>query len=288
MDILQSSMVQVSLPNVDMWKDRIELLEGIVALHTTEINEIQNAISNILDNVPKRQVFITTAGQTLFDLTEFTVENDNTRMDIDVYLDGRWQPQTFTGNFAQGAYRKNSTTQIETAEPIPINRELVVIKRDANALFANAVKVQKFVAGVGGQYLFTLDPIIFSVIDDNSILDADYYIEGRWQTQSVLGDFSDGSVRKNSSLEVETAELVSEGVAFYVVRRIPSGGGGGGGGGGGSTDLSNITVPLGFVTPVSMGTLAKPAGSVILKDTVTTDIWRIEIASGVMQIVKIN
>jgi len=204
-----------------------------------------------------------------------------------VYLDGRWQPQDFTGTLLQGAYRKNSTVQLETSEGIVLGRELVVIKRDAAGIYANTFKVQKFTAGLGGQYLFTLDPVVFSVSDDNTDQDADYYIEGRWQKQSLLGDFSDGSVRKNSTLQIETSESVAEGVSLYVVRRTV-GGGSGGGGGGGSTDLENITVPLGFVVPLSMGTLAKPAASVILKDTVTTDIWRIEVASGVLQVVKIN
>lgn len=287
LNIYQSDIVQVSLPNIGYFSDRVTLLEAIVALHTTEILDLQTAIASILANVPKRQVFITAAGQTIFNLTEFTVENDNTRFDIDVYLDGRWQPQDFTGTLLQGAYRKNSTTQLETSEPIPVGRELIVLKRDSGGIFSNTEKVQKFIAGVGGQYLFTLDPVVFSVSSANTDLDADYFIEGRWQPQSILGNFSDGSVRKNSTLQIETSELISEGEAFYVVRRT-LGGTGGGGGGGGGTDLENITVPLGFVTPLSVGTLAKPAASVILHDTVTTDIWRIEVASGILQIVKIN
>lgn len=287
-DILQGNITQIGEVNLAGVYDRIDTLETIVALHTTEINEIQNSISAILANTPKRQVFLST-GTSIFNLNplEFSVENDNTRMDVDFFIDGRWQPQSLAGDFSDGAYRKNSTTQLETAEIVTAGKEVVVVKRDAGGIFANAVKIQRFIATVGGQTTFDLNPLVFTVLDDNTELDADYYINGRWQKQTITGDFADGAVRKNTLTQIETAEPVPEGQEFTVVRRTPNGGSGGGGGGGG-TDLQNIAVDLGFLSQNSVGTLAKPAGSVILKDETTTDIWKLSISGGVLQIVKIN
>jgi hypothetical protein len=288
-NILQGNITQIGETNLAGVYDRIVALETIVSIHTTEINELQNACAAILANTPKRQVFIST-GTTIFDLNplEFSVENDNTRMDVDFFIDGRWQPQSLLGDFTDGAYRKNSTTQLETAEIVTAGKEVVVVKRDAGGIFANAVKIQRYIATVGGQTTFDLNPLVFTVLDDNTELDADYYVNGRWQKQTITGDFADGAVRKNSLTQVETAEPVPEGQEFTVVRRTPNGGGGGGGGGGGSTDLQNIAVDLGFLSQNSVGTLAKPAGSVILRDEVTPDIWKLSVASGVLQIVKIN
>jgi hypothetical protein len=287
-NILQGNITQIGETNLAGVYDRITALETIVSIHTTEINELQNSVAAILANTPKRQVFIST-GTTIFDLNplEFSVENDNTRMDVDFFIDGRWQPQSLLGDFTDGAYRKNSTTQLETAEIVTAGKEVVVVKRDAGGIFANAVKIQRYIATVGGQTTFDLNPLVFTVLDDNTELDADYYVNGRWQKQTITGDFADGAVRKNSLTQVETAEPVPEGQEFTVVRRTPNGSGGGGGGGG-STDLQNIAVDLGFLSQNSVGTLAKPAGSVILRDEVTPDIWKLSVASGVLQIVKIN
>jgi hypothetical protein len=285
-DILQNNITQIGETNLAGVYDRIVALETIVAIHTTEINELQNACAAILANTPKRQVFLSPpGGTTIITLNplEFSVENDNTRMDVDLFIDGRWQPQSLLGDFTDGAYRKNSTTEIEFAELVTENKEIIVIKRDAGGIFANAVKIQRFIATVGGQTTFDLNPLVFTVLDDNTELDADYYVNGRWQKQTITDDFADGAVRKNSLTQVETAEPVPEGQEFTVVRRTPNGGGGGG-----STDLQNIAVDLGFLSQNSVGTLAKPAGSVILRDEVTTDIWKLSMVSGVLQIVKIN
>ena len=53
-------------------------------------------------------------------------------------------------------------------------------------------------------------------------------------------------------------------------------------------DLEGITVNLGFITPKTVGTLLRPASSLILKDKVTADIWELEVRNGVFQVVKIN
>lgn len=282
--IPQSAMVQVNGYNFYTMFDRMSDLETTVILHSTEINAIQNAIGAILANKPEMQVFTASEGQTLFDLTMFEFENDNTRLDIEVTLSGRWQIISALGDFTDGSWRKNSTTQIEFAEGISAGTKVTVTKRDAGAIYANTIKYQRFVAGVGGQSLFTLDPLIFKVNPDDSVIDAEYTIDGRWQIPSLLGDFTDGSVRKNTNIQVETATPVLEGKEFVVYMRTPNGAATNGGG----ADLSNINEDLEFITPRSVGTLPGPANSVILKDQMTTDIWELTVSNGVLGITKIN
>jgi len=294
-DIYQTNVVQIGEINLAALISRIEALEATVSLHTTEINELQSACGAILANTPKRQVFDTPiGGATIYTLNPliFSVEFDNARMDIDVFIDGRWQPQSILGDFSDGAYRKNSTTILEFAETVLDEQEVIVMKRDAGGIFANAVKIQRFPAVFGGQNIFTLDPLIFTVINDNTVLDVDYYINGRWQKQTTSGDFEDpdpdkaGAVKKNSLLEIETADTVPAGQEFTVVRRTPNGMSSGGGGP--ATDLENITVDLGFVIPKSVGTLTNPASSLILKDTANSDIWQLKVTSGALLCIKIS
>ena len=147
------------------------------------------------------------------------------------------------------------------------------------AFVASLPLEQRFLVGAGGQSIFNLTA--FSVDPSNAMFDVDYILDGRWQTQSVVGDFSDGAVRKNSSTQVETAEIVPEGKEFIVLKRTMTGGAP-------LVDLTAITVNLGFVTPHTVGTLARPAWSFILKDKVTADIWELEVRNGVFQVVKIN
>lgn len=265
----------------------IQELFDIVALHTDEINDLQNAIAAILANRPDFEIFTATAGgQSVFNLTRFTVSPDNTLLDVYVMWNGRWQTMSRLGDFSDGQFRKNSATQIEMSEVIPEGQEIEVFIWDPAALLVRTAKEQKFVAGLGGQSIFTLDPLKFTLEPDNAVIDAEYFYQGRWQHQSLAGDFSDGALRKNSITEIETAVPLPEGTEFIIIRRVPVGGSSGGGGG---TDLTNITTSLGFAIPgLSVGTLAKPAGSLILKDTVTTDIWEVKVESGTLKVVKIN
>ena len=147
------------------------------------------------------------------------------------------------------------------------------------AYVSSVPEEQIFNVGAGGQSVFNLTN--FTVDPSNSILDCDFLIDGRWQTQSILGDFSDGAVRKNSATQIQTSEPVVEFSEFIVLKRTMSGTSP-------LVDLTAITVNLGFVTPHSVGTLAKPASSLILKDTITADIWQLQVVNGVFQVVKIN
>lgn len=147
--------------------------------------------------------------------------------------------------------------------------------------FINSVpQQQKFDVGPGGQSIFNLTT--FTVNASNTVFDVDYLIDGRWQTQSVTGDFLDGgAVRKNSTTQIQTAEVVPQGKEFIVFKRTMSGGDP-------LVDLTGITVNLGFITPHTLGTLARPGSSLIIKDKITADIWEIEVSDGVLQAVKIN
>jgi len=148
------------------------------------------------------------------------------------------------------------------------------------AFMSSQPQQQKFIVGAGGQSVFNLTT--FSVNASNTVFDVDYLIDGRWQTQSVTGDFLDGgAVKKNSTTQVQTAETVPEGKEFIVIKRTMSGGDP-------LVDLEGITVNLGFITPKTVGTLLRPASSLILKDKVTADIWELEVSNGVFQVVKIN
>ena len=148
------------------------------------------------------------------------------------------------------------------------------------AYYSSLPQQQKFVVGVGGQSVFNLTT--FSINASNAVFDVDYLIDGRWQTQSVTGDFLDGgAVKKNSTTQVQTAETVPEGKEFIVIKRTMSGGDP-------LVDLEGITVNLGFITPKTVGTLLRPASSLILQDKVTADIWELEVRNGIFQVVKIN
>lgn len=148
------------------------------------------------------------------------------------------------------------------------------------AYYSSLPQQQKFVVGAGGQSVFNLTT--FAINASNAVFDVDYLIDGRWQTQSVTGDFLDGgAVKKNSTTQVQTAETVPEGKEFIVIKRTMSGGDP-------LVDLEGITVNLGFITPKTVGTLLRPASSLIIKDKVTADIWELEVSNGIFQVVKIN
>ena len=131
---------------------------------------------------------------------------------------------------------------------------------------------------LGGGSIFNLTG--FSLNPSNSSFDADFFIDGRWQQQSLIGDFSDGAVRKNSGTQVELSESIPVDKEFVVLKRTMQGAAG--------PDLTAINVDMGFVTPKTVGTLLDPASSLIVQDKISADIWEIEVVSGVLQATKIN
>lgn len=269
--------------------DFVAAFAAVIAQHTLEINQLQDQISSILVNRPNFEYFTAgVGGQKIFDLTKFATNGDNSVLDVYVVWNGRWQNVSAAGDFSDGEYRKNSTTQIEIAETIPEGETVTVYMWDPAALFTRVIKIQKFTADLGGQSIFTLNPLYFTVEPANDIIDCEYLIDGRWQPQSVLGTFADGAVRKNSAVEIELAEPIAPGKEFIVIRRVPTGVAPAGTGGGGGSDVSALTTPIGFVTPQSVGTILRPAESLIIQDQATSDVWKIEVVSGVMQVVKVN
>lgn len=273
-------------------------LYDTVVRHTSEINDLQNSLAAIIDNRPNFEIFpvVDPGGQKIFTLTKFTVSPDNTLLDVYVMWNGRWQSMSKSGDFSDGQFVKLSATQIEMAEFIPDGQELEVFMWDPAALLVRTAKEQKFTAGVGGQSIFTLDPLIFTLDPDNTVIDAEYYFEGRWQHQSLLGDFSDGAVRKNTalgaetSIEIETSIPLAAGTEIVIIRRVPVGGsaGSGGGGGGSTVDLTNITTSLGFSLPnLTVGTPARPASALILRDKANNDVWELAVDNGFFRALKV-
>jgi hypothetical protein len=140
------------------------------------------------------------------------------------------------------------------------------------------------VSEVSGQTVFDVLGFTFDVIDN--ILDIEVFINGRRYPQCVVGDFSTGAFRKNSTTQIELQELVPYNAEVIVWRQGTSSGGGGGGG---STDLDNITTnPKPAVAAgQSLGTLAKPWSGLYLKDTVTSQVYLLQIVSGTFQALEV-
>lgn len=200
------------------------------------------------------------------DLTQAIADEAEARGLADTALDGRLD---------------TAETDIDT-----LQSDVLALQGDVAAILANQPKLQKFIIAAGDtQSIFTLDDGVFDADPDNAVLDLDFFHNGRWQTPATTGNFVDGAWRKNTNLQLETAQALTEGEVVVLRRGTASGGSGGGGG---STDLGNITVHLGFVTPKTVGTLLKPADALIVKDKTTTDIWSIEVDAGTLQARKLN
>lgn len=119
----------------------------------------------------------------------------------------------------------------------------------------------------------------FTLSDDNTVVDAILYLNGRFQHLSRLGNFSDGQWRKPtpSSIEVDTVIPAGQSITVYKpgTAVIVSGGGG-------SVDLTNINVNPQPDTDGnrSLGTQAKAWSFLFLKDSVTGEVWKLEMNNG--------
>jgi len=192
------------------------------------------------------------------------------------------QIDTVAGNLATEISDRGTADGVLQGQITTNSDDIATLQADVASILSNNPAYEKFIPGVGGASVFNLTK--FEVDGDNTILDIDLFWNGRWQPLAETGLFVDGAFRKNSTTQVETAETIPEGEEIVVFKR----GTATGGGGGGATDLQNITVDLGFTTPKQVGTLAKPAKSVFLKDKSNTDIWEIEVNAGILQAVKRN
>lgn len=94
--------------------------------YPTAISKMDSAFSAFASDEAKEEVFIVAAPQTVFNLTLFNIINDNTKVDIQVVVNGVKYHQAQDGTIATGLYKKNSISQIEFFETIPASATVVV------------------------------------------------------------------------------------------------------------------------------------------------------------------
>ena len=96
---------------------------------TTAIDALNSEMIAVITNNPGEEIFTVGAGgQSVFNLTEFQVDPDNTVYDIECYVDGRRMLLDPTGALTRG-FRKNSLTQVELSETVPEGKEVVFWKQ---------------------------------------------------------------------------------------------------------------------------------------------------------------
>jgi hypothetical protein len=138
------------------------------------------------------------------------------------------------------------------------------------------------VAEVSGQTIFDI-PFTFDPL--STVLDVEVFINGRRYPQCTVGDFSTGNFRKNSSTQIELDATIPYNAQFVIWKQ----GTATGGGGGGSTDLDNIdTNPKPAVAGgYSLGTISRPWSGLYLKDTVTSQVWLLQVVSGAFEVIEV-
>lgn len=94
----------------------------------TAINKLNSEAIAVATNNPNKEIFESTLNQTVFNLTKFQVDTDNTVEDVMCFIDGRWQPLCNVGDFSEGSFRKNGLTQCEVAEAVPAGKKVIFFK----------------------------------------------------------------------------------------------------------------------------------------------------------------
>lgn len=124
-----------------------------------------------------------------------------------------------------------------------------------------------------------------SMIFDNTKLDVQVYINGVRMKQATDGTAATGEFKKNSATQIEFFNAVAVN-ARVCIRDERSGAAISGGGG---VDLTNITVDPQPLTNGSqaLGTVAKAWEYLYLKDTASSQVYRLEVTNGVFQIVAV-
>lgn len=216
-------------------------LTTLVGGYEGRISTLETDVAAIYANTPKEARFVATPAQTIFDVTGFSFDADNAVQDIELWIDGRRQIISLSGDFSDGSWRKNSTTQVETAEGVLEGKTVVVWKQGTSSGSG----------GGGGGAI--------------AVKDEGTTVEGT----AVAIDFVGAGV---------TVDRPSPGQARIT---IPGGAG---------SDLENITVDPQPSTAggQSLGSLAKPWGRLVVKDTDNADVWEIKVSSGVLMAVKLN
>lgn len=156
------------------------------------------------------------------------------------------------------------------------------LQSEIDAITSDFAKEERFEA-VSGQTLFTLSSIIFDATPSRR--DIVVYKNGVRAFMStsglVSGVTTGGDWQKVGTTQVQFLYGLRDGDRV-IVRDERTGGGGGGGG---STDLENIDVnPQPDTNGArSLGIVTKAWKNVFLKDTVTSQVYRVEVISGVLQ-----
>lgn len=156
------------------------------------------------------------------------------------------------------------------------------LQSQINSITSNHALEERFEA-VSGQTIFTLSTIVFD--PSASIRDIVAYKNMGRAYQSSTGNISGGDYVKVGTNQINWLYPLQDGDRI-VVREERTGGSGGGGGG---TDLQNIVVDP---CPDSsgghaLGTLSRPWSGVYLKDTVTANVWLLQVVSGSFQTTQV-
>lgn len=171
-------------------------------------------------------------------------------------------------------------TRLDTAET-----DINDLQGDLASILANNPKQGRIVT-VAPTTTFDLSalavPIVVDV--DHEILDIEMWVNGARWVQCTAGDFSTGGFRKNSTSEIETSVTIPENAEVIFWKQGTSSGGGGGG-----SDLTAITTdPRPSVSAGQhLGTLAKPWAGVYIKDTVTAQVYLLQIVSGAFEALEV-
>lgn len=138
------------------------------------------------------------------------------------------------------------------------------------------------VTSLSGQSIFDI-PFTFDALP--TVLDVEVFINGRRYPQCTVGDFSTGNFRKNSSTQIELDETIPYNAQFVIWKQGTATGGGGGGG----ADLDNIdTNPKPAVAGgYSLGTISKAWSGLYLKDTITSQVWLLQVVSGAFEVIEV-
>ena len=124
-----------------------------------------------------------------------------------------------------------------------------------------------------------------TMIFDNTKLDVQVYINGVRMRQATDGTAATGEFKKNSATQIEFFQAIPVN-ARVCIRDERSGSAISGGGG---VDLTNITVdPQPFTNgSQAIGTVTKAWEAIYLKDTLSSQVYRLEVTGGVFQIVAV-
>lgn len=133
----------------------------------------------------------------------------------------------------------------------------------------------------GGQTVFS-SALTWNVL--NTEPDIMVFVNGQKVKQAPDGTSATGDFKKNNISTIEFFNAVPDD-SFVTIRKENQGGGGGGGGG----DLTNITVSPQPITngAHSLGSIGKAWAAVFLKDTTSSQVYKLEVISGSLTVTAV-